>query len=108
MGFLAQGTVQMVQKSGVKLRVHPISDYKVRHKTKNQPAKEYTVFVDESDPRKAVIFPVEQDFSVDGSLKNLLAQAACNQVKVEIEIEISGGNQPRVVGLRVPAPPAST
>jgi hypothetical protein len=46
MGFFAPGTVQMtLQKGEVKLRVDPISDYRVRYKMKNQSAKEYTVFV---------------------------------------------------------------
>lgn len=105
MGFAAQGTIQVEQHAGGKTVVlfSPISDYRVRHKTKDHPVKEYTVFVGDDD-RTALIFPVEATYEIDESLSTVLIQAAFKQTKIRVEIE-KKGPAGRIVGLLVPATP---
>jgi hypothetical protein len=108
MGLFAQGTVQLWQQKGsLKIRINPTETYKVRHN-----AKDYTVFLEDlkadekaPGPRSRVL-SVETDFSVDGPARSLLTAAACNSVKIEIEISKDG--DAKVIGVRVPAPPSST
>jgi hypothetical protein len=98
MGLFAQGTVQIKQSmSDYKLIINPATDYRVRHK-----AKDYTIFLD--DTTNSQCFPVEAEFTADDSLKSFLAVAACNQLKIVIEICCDG--KCHVIDLQVPAPTA--
>jgi len=96
MGLFAQGTVQVKQSDRqYKLIINPAAGYRARHKD-----KDYTVFLGD-DITKSRCFPADAEFTAEDPLKNVLALAACNHLKIGIEIPDDGKDH--VIGIHVPA-----
>jgi molybdopterin synthase catalytic subunit len=105
MVFFAQGTVQFNQAKGkTSILINPVSDYRVRHKTKDGAVRTYTIFVRDDDQTVAS-FPVEEIYEIDDSLSAVLREAAFRQTRIQVEIEETTGEQAhswKIIGVLVP------